>query len=113
MNTAPNYAAVLRDINAERADEAARIAERLRQWSADVERAVAVCTPDAGPATLAAAQDIDRLQVFDADGVVLLGAVFRAIYRDDVNRYMAARQDALACLSDAIEGMVGEVRRYS
>jgi uncharacterized protein (UPF0261 family) len=110
---APNFAAVLRDIKAERTDEAARTAERMAQWSADAERAAAVCSPDAGQGVLALADALDRLpyNLQDAEAVVLLGAVFRAIYRDDGNRHIAARVDALAGITDAIDGLLAEVAR--
>jgi hypothetical protein len=111
MSAAPNFTAVLRDINAERADEAARIAGRLRHWAADVERAVAVCDPTAALEVCAAAEAIDRLHVAEEDAVLLLGALFRAIYRADLTLQADERQLTLAGLSDAIDGLLAEVVR--
>jgi hypothetical protein len=109
---APNFSAVLRDINADREDAAAKITRRLAQWSADVDRAVAVCSEDCDPAVHFAAQAIKNIphQLGEHETVVLLGAVFRAIHSGG-NLHMQHRQDALACISDAVDELLGEVVR--
>lgn len=110
--TAPNYPAMLRDIRAQRDEEAAKAAARIAQWSADVDRAVAICSEDCDPAVHFAAQTIANTphQLGEHEMVVLLGAVFRAMHRGG-NLHMQHRQDALACISDAVDELLGDVVR--
>lgn len=108
--TAPNYPALLNQIRAERIEELTRAAASIAQWSADVDRAVAICSEDCDPAVHFAAQTIANTphQLGEHEMAVLVGAVFRAIHRDGLNR-SETRRKVLAALSDAVDDLLGEV----
>lgn len=107
--SAPNYAAVLRDINLERESEG----QKIGRYATHVERAVAVCKPDAAAAVHFAASQIAAIphQIFDADAVLLLGAVFALMDRGQLNRHHPTQQEALSCIYGAIDELQAEVVR--
>lgn len=106
------FATVLRAFTNEVDAESDRIAASIARWDADVASAVAQCKPDASPQVHHAASVIGRIdhQVDDAEAVLLLGAVFAKLHAAG-NHHLAARQDAMACISDAIEELLAEAVR--
>jgi hypothetical protein len=110
---APDFASLNRTIIAERNAAADKIAAQLSRWSADIDRAVAICSEGCDDSVHAAVQAIESTphQLQEHEMAVLAGALFRAIYRDRGNLHFEARQDALAGLSDVVDGVLGEVVR--
>jgi hypothetical protein len=113
MNARPDFASLNRTMRDERNAAADKIAAQLKCWSADVDRAVAICSEECDDSVHFAVQAIENTphQLQEHEMAVLAGALFRAIYRDRGNLHIEARQDALAGLSDVVDELLGEVVR--
>ena len=110
---APDFASLNRTMRDERNAAADKIAAQLSRWSADVDRAIAICSEECDDSVHFAVQAIEKTpyQLQEHEMAVLAGALFRAIYRDRGNLYIEARQDALAGLSYVVDELLGEVVR--
>ena len=109
VNT-PDFSAILRNIGEQRREDSDRAVASLRSQAADVARAAAWALPDAKAATCFAVRAIaDIGQVFEADAVILLAALHRAIAAHST--HIEPRRETLACLANATSEMLGEAKR--
>ena len=110
MSAAPNFSAVLRDIGKQRREDSEREFALLRRWTADVQRAAEWAAVDAKAQTHYASLQIDQVgQLFEADAIVLLAALYRGIAAH--NTHIDSRRSALAAIHDAVSEMFGEAKR--